>query len=234
METSTTASTRDLASARLALFQAVMSLAGLTVLGYGRLTGFDPLFHSVWRSRIATHFLFALIAVSCLGSLALVIGAIRSEGERVRSLISYIAASTVFLVAACALLPCFSRHPAEFLRFYATPVMLPLLHFVTVANCVLSRRVVQSRPYECASWPPELFVGVGGIVAAVGVHVGTNALGVEGFGIQVFLFHVGAVAPATAFLSALVSLSSDERGSSALGIVVGLAAGAMIAVAALL
>ncbi len=206
----------------------------LTVLAYARMTGADPLFQFVWWSRTGSGLLFALLATASVASVSLVIGARRTPRERAVQIISHFATSAVALAIGSALLAYLSASPGEILRFVAAPIVLPLLVVITVANGLLSRRMERAETYASARWPPELSLALGAIVAAVGVHLGTNAIGVESFAIQALLVLLGVVWPAVGFFTAAVSLRAGERLGSLSGLSAAVGSCAMIALLSLL
>lgn len=225
---------RSLTWSPMELLQGAATCVALTVLAYARMTGADPLFQFVWRSRTGSGLLFALLAAASVASVALVIGARRTPRERAVQIISHFATSAAVLAVGSALLAYFSASPGEILRFVAAPITLPLLVVIAVANGLVSKRMERAEPYACAKWPPELSLAIGAIIAAVGVHLGTNAIGVESFAIQALLVLLGAVSPAIGFFTAAFSLRAVERLGSLSGLSAAVGSCAMIALLSLL
>jgi hypothetical protein len=221
---------RSAVSSPIVLLQGAATCVGVTVLAYARMTGADPLFQFVWRSRIGSGLLFALVAAASVASVALVIGASRAPRERAVQVVSITVAAAGALAVGSVLLVYLSANPGEILRFVAAPMVLPLLVVIAVMNGLIWRRMEPIARYSCANWPLELFLALGAIASAVGVHLATNALGMEGFAIQALLVLLGAVAPALGFFTAFASLRLVERVASVPGLSAAVGSCAMIAV----
>ena len=216
------------------LIQGTATCTAVTVISYARMTGADPIFQFVWRSRIGSVLLFGLLAAAAIATLSMVIAVMRTPKERTFHLVSHVSASAAALVIGYVLLGYFSINPAESLRFVAAPLALPLLVVLAGANALLWRQIRVSKAQISIKWPVEILVGIGAVFFAVALHLATNAAEMESFGIQNFLVLLGVVSPLLCFLTSFTNLRQTKGLASVAGVAATAGTCVMIAILALL
>ncbi len=189
------------------------SCFSLVLVAYARMTGVDPLFQFVWRSRIGAGVLFVLIAGFLIVTTALLL---RRTPFNAGGFLRVILGSVVLVLLAAVAARGFGDS-GEFLRVVIAPWIAAALPGVGVVNLLVAYRIASPGPSRGEPKQAVLYAGSSAGVA-IAFYFATNVLVIEGVVVQMLTLLAIAVIPSLCLCVATLELASDRRLASMPGL----------------
>ena len=207
---------------------ATTTIMAITVIAYGRTTGFDPTVWIVGSRQILASVLFAMVIAISAVSAALLLSGVP------KPVIRAVAICTILLATGSVVLIGADANPAEWLRFFAVPVAAAALPVLCSLNFCAFVAALKRGNRTSTTVRDSLVAAPVSFALGVVLYVVTNLFGLKGFFTQTMLILFVAVAPLLSLLIALAIMADSRRLTSPAGALLTLIAiGCLIALTTL-
>ena len=193
--------------------------AACALAAAARMTGADPLSSLVGPTRLGADLLFALLAITSVGSAAALVSGSGNAGCCLARVAVF---AVVIILGTYVLLELALESASETIRLDLSPWLLAALPIFSLINVSSARR--DSRGRATAQWRQAAGAAAVSLAGAIVLFAVTNELGAKGFLGQSLIVLLATVIPLLGLLTALAELAATGRALSGAGLLVVLGA----------